>query len=83
VVFVFEVQASWTDLLRPLIYLQNPSLYTLPRGLKAVIDTYGQGGQQHWEIIMAACVVSTIPLLLLFAFAQRQIVQGLAAGNRR
>jgi multiple sugar transport system permease protein len=47
VVFVFETQASWTDLLKPLIYLQDPSLYTLPRGLKAVIDTFGKGGEQH------------------------------------
>ena len=83
VVFVFEVQASWTDLLKPLIYLQDPSLFTLPRGLKSIIDTYGKGGEQHWEIIMAASVVSTIPLLVLFAVAQKQIVQGIAAQTQR
>jgi multiple sugar transport system permease protein len=83
VVFVFETQASWTDLLKPLIYLQDPSLYTLPRGLKSVIDTFGKGGEQHWEIIMAASVVSTIPLLMLFAFAQKKIMEGIATQTRQ
>jgi len=83
VVFVFEIQASWTDLLKPLIYLQDPSLYTLPRGLKAVIDTFGNGGEQHWEIIMAASVVATVPLIVLFAFAQRHIMDGIATQAKR
>ena len=83
VVFVFEVQASWTDLLRPLVYLQDPSLYTLPRGLKAVIDTFGNGGEQHWEIVLAASVVATVPLILLFAVAQRQIMSGIATSAQQ
>jgi multiple sugar transport system permease protein len=79
VVFVFEIQASWTDLIRPLIYLQDPNLFTLPRGLKAVIDTFGNGGEQHWEIIMAASLIATVPLIVLFAFAQRHIMDGIAS----
>jgi len=83
VVFVFEIQASWTDLLKPLIYLQDPNLFTLPRGLKAVIDTFGNGGEQHWEIIMAASLIATAPLLILFAFAQRHIMDGIASQGRK
>jgi multiple sugar transport system permease protein len=83
VVLVFEIQASWTDLLRPLIYLQDPSLFTLPRGLKAVIDTFGNGGEQHWEIIMAASLIATLPLIVLFAFAQRHIMDGIASQGRK
>lgn len=85
VVFVFEIQASWTDLLRPLIYLQEPSLFTLPRGLKSIIDIFGNGGEQHWEIIMAASLASTIPLLLLLLFvvAQRHIMDGIASQGRK
>jgi multiple sugar transport system permease protein len=79
VVLVFEIQASWTDLLKPLIYLQDPNLFTLPRGLKSVIDTFGNGGEQHWEIIMAASVIATVPLIVLFAFAQRHIMDGIAS----
>jgi multiple sugar transport system permease protein len=83
VVLVFEIQASWTDLLKPLIYLQDPQLFTLPRGLKSVIDTFGNGGEQHWEIIMAASLIATIPLIVLFAFAQRHIMDGIAAQGGR
>jgi multiple sugar transport system permease protein len=79
VVLVFEIQASWTDLLKPLIYLQDPNLFTLPRGLKSVIDTFGNGGEQHWEIIMAASLIATVPLIVLFAIAQRHIMDGIAS----
>jgi multiple sugar transport system permease protein len=83
VVLVFEIQASWTDLLKPLIYLQDPNLFTLPRGLKSVIDTFGNGGEQHWEIIMAASLIATVPLIVLFAFAQRHIMNGIASQGGR
>jgi len=83
VVLVFEIQASWTDLLKPLIYLQDPNLFTLPRGLKAVIDTFGNGGEQHWEIIMAASLIATVPLIVLFAVAQRHIMDGIASQGGR
>ena len=78
---VFEVQAAWTDLMRGLIYLRDSSTYTIPRGLKALIDAFGFGGEWHWEIIVTASVITTVPLLILFAVAQRQIVQGLTAGG--
>ncbi len=79
---VFEVQAAWTDLMRGLIYLRDSSTYTIPRGLKALIDAFGFGGEWHWEIIVTASVITTVPLLVLFAMAQRQIVQGgLSAGG--
>ena len=78
---VFEVQAAWTDLMRGLIYLRDSSTYTIPRGLKALIDAFGFGGEWHWEILVTASVITTVPLLLLFAVAQRQIVQGLSAGG--
>lgn len=83
VVLVFEIQASWTDLLKPLIYLQDPKLFTLPRGLKSVIDTFGNGGEQHWEIIMAASLIATVPLIVLFAFAQKHIMDGIASQGGR
>jgi multiple sugar transport system permease protein len=83
IVFVFEIQASWNDLLRPLIYLQDSGLFTMPRGLKAIIDAFGHGGEQHWEIIMAASLIMTIPMIVIFAFAQRHIIDGIATQGRK
>ncbi|GAB2681929.1 carbohydrate ABC transporter permease [Thalassiella azotivora] len=82
IVFVFELRASWTDLIKPLIYLRDTELYTIPRGLKAVVDQFGQGGEMQWEIVMAASVVTTVPMVLLFLFAQRFFVEGIATTGR-
>ncbi|MFZ3555566.1 carbohydrate ABC transporter permease [Streptomyces sp. BH055] len=78
VTFVFEVQASWTDLVRPLIYLRDPQLYTVPRGLKAVLDQFGDGGEMRWEIVCAASVVVTVPMIIAFFVCQRHFTQGIA-----
>lgn len=83
ITFIFELRASWTDLVKPLVYLQNPSLYTLPRGLKAVLDQFGQGGELKWEIVLAASVVATVPMIVVFLLAQRHFVEGIATTGRK
>jgi multiple sugar transport system permease protein len=82
-VFVFELQASWKELMKPLIYLQNPKLYTIPRGLKAVVDQFGQAGEYRWEVVLAASIITVVPMIVMFAFAQRQFVQGISTTGRR
>ena len=77
VVFVFELRASWTDLIRPLIYLRDNELFTVPRGLKAVVDQFGKGGESQWEIILAASVITTVPMIIIFFAAQRQFLGGI------
>ncbi|SEF19546.1 multiple sugar transport system permease protein [Amycolatopsis pretoriensis] len=81
--FVFELKASWSDLLKPLIYLRDPALYTLPRGLKALSDQFGQAGEQRWEIVLAGSVLTTVPLLIVFFLAQRYFLAGITTDNRR
>ncbi|MFC7383595.1 carbohydrate ABC transporter permease [Sphaerisporangium rhizosphaerae] len=83
IAFVFELKASWFDLMRPLIYLQDPALFTLPRGLKAIVDQFYQGGDPKWEIVLAASVVTTLPLVVVFFLGQRYFVQGIATTGRR
>jgi multiple sugar transport system permease protein len=78
VTILFEAQAAWTDLMRPLIYLRDSSTFTIPRGLKALVDQYGFGGEWHWEIIVTASVITTIPMIILFFLGQRQFVEGVA-----
>jgi multiple sugar transport system permease protein len=82
IVFVFELRASWTDLVKPLIYLRDPALYTIPRGLKAVIDQFGKGGESQWEIVLAASVLTTVPMIVLFFLGQRHFVEGIATTGR-
>ena len=82
VVFIFELKASWTDLMRPLIYLQSASrdLWTLPLGLKSLVDRFNPtaGGQGEFQYVMAASVIITVPMILVFFLAQRYFVEGIA-----
>lgn len=75
---LFEVQASWTDLMRPLVYLQDSATFTVPRGLKALIDQFGPGGESQWEVVVTASVITTLPMLVLFVVGQRHFVRGAA-----
>jgi multiple sugar transport system permease protein len=75
---LFETQAAWTDLMRPLIYVQDSDKFTVPRGLKALLDQYGFGGEWHWEIVVTASVIATLPMILLFFVGQRHFVEGIA-----
>ncbi|HEX5729445.1 carbohydrate ABC transporter permease [Microbacterium sp.] len=81
VVLVFEVQAVWTDLMRALIYLRDSSTFTIPRGLKSMVDAFGFGGEWHWEIIVTASVIATIPMIIIFFVGQKQIIEGVATSG--
>jgi multiple sugar transport system permease protein len=85
VVFIFEMQAKWFDLLQPLIYLRDSALYTLPLGLKTIFDQFGLGGggEQQWQVIMAGTVLTVLPMIVLFAVFQRYFVSGIATQGRK
>lgn len=78
VTLLFEIQASWTDLMRSLIYLRDTATFTIPRGLKSLLDQFGFGGERHWEIIVTASVITTIPMIILFFVGQKQFIEGIA-----
>jgi multiple sugar transport system permease protein len=79
VTFLFEFKAKWNDLMTPLIYLHGYHQYTVPLGLYNLLGIYSPsaGGSGDYEWIMAAFVLSTVPLLLIFAFGQRYFVRGI------
>ena len=80
---LFEFQASWTDLMRPLIYLRDSDTFTVPRGLKAMLDQFGFGGEWHWELVVTASVITTLPMIIVFFLGQKQFIDGIATtGNK-
>jgi multiple sugar transport system permease protein len=81
VVFVFELKAAWTDLVKPLIFLRDTSLFTLPRGLKAVIDNPSIGGERHFELLAVGGVIVTVPMLIIFFLGQRYFLEGIATSG--
>jgi multiple sugar transport system permease protein len=78
---LFEFQAAWTDLMRPLIYLRDSEDFTVPRGLKALVDQFGFGGNFHWEILVTASVITTVPMIVLFFLGQKHFVEGIATSG--
>ncbi len=81
VVFIFEFKALWTNLMKPLIYLFNDQLFTMPRGIKTLLDRFGKGGEMQWEIVLAATVILTVPLVVIFFFGQRYFIEGISASG--
>jgi multiple sugar transport system permease protein len=80
VVFIFELKASWTDLMKPLIFIKDINLFTLPLGLKSLVDAFNPqtGGQGEFHLVMAASVLITLPMVIIFFLAQRYFIEGIA-----
>lgn len=72
-VSVFTFLNTWSDFMGPLIYLNKPEMYTVSMGLKSYIGEHVVA----WQLIMAASAVATIPIIILFFFAQKQFIEGI------
>ncbi len=68
--------ASWNDLLVPLVVLNSNQLWTLPLGTMQFQGQYGQ----DLALISAFVALSSIPTIIFYFFAEKQIVSGLTAG---
>jgi multiple sugar transport system permease protein len=72
-VFIFNFLYCWNDLFAPLLYLgANPDSYTVSLGL----SEFRTSRHVDYELMMAACVLFTLPVTLLFFLAQRAFVEG-------
>jgi multiple sugar transport system permease protein len=74
---LFMFLASWNDFLWPLIVLTDQHRYTLPVAVAAIGREHAADG----ELMMAAAVVTTLPVLLLFLTLQRHYMTGLLGGS--
>jgi ABC-type glycerol-3-phosphate transport system permease component len=75
-VAVFAMFQHYTDYLNPLIYLNSMDNWTLAVGLGSLNANESYGAS--WELVFAAGTIMTLPMLLLFVFAQRYFVRGIA-----
>ncbi|MGQ9632413.1 MAG: carbohydrate ABC transporter permease [bacterium] len=72
-VALFEFMNSWHAFLGPLIYLNDESKYTLALGLRQFQTDY----TTEWALLMAASVIITVPVIVLFFFTQKTFIQGI------
>jgi multiple sugar transport system permease protein len=73
-VAVFSFVYNWNDYLNPLIYLSDDSKRTLALGLTNFVSLYGS----QYELLMAAALIISIPIALMFLVGQRYFIQGIA-----
>jgi len=78
VVALFQFIYNWNDFLAPLLFLTRPEDFTLALGLQ-VYQSQNGGTQLH--LLMAASVLACLPILLLFFFAQKTFIQGIAVSG--
>ncbi|MBH0053905.1 MULTISPECIES: carbohydrate ABC transporter permease [unclassified Salinibacterium] len=74
---VFAFMSSWNAFLWPLVVLRSPELQTLPIALAGLQGQYTTA----WDVVMAGSIVSILPMLALYIFAQKYIIQGVASSG--
>lgn len=76
-VAIFTFQTTWNDFVAPLIYLHDRSLYTVTLGL----DFFRSSYDVNWAYLMAASLVTMLPVVLIFFLAQRYFIEGINLGG--
>ncbi len=70
---IFTFIGSWNDFLGPLVFIDSLTRYTLPVGIALFQTQYFS----EYGLTLAACVICTLPVIVLFLIFQRQIVRGI------
>ena len=74
---LISLVAKWNDYLWPLVITTTTEMRTLPVGITFLFDSEGNS---QWGIIMAATVFVVLPLVVVYLWAQRYIIEGLTSG---
>jgi multiple sugar transport system permease protein len=71
--FLFTFIGEWNDLFKPLVFTTRPELRTVQLALAEFQEEF----TNSWPLLMAAVVIASIPVLILFLIGQRQFIQGI------
>lgn len=74
---VFAFMSSWNSFLWPLVVLRRPELQTLPIAVAGLQGQY----TTEWSVVMAGSVISILPMLAVYIFAQKYVIQGVASSG--
>ncbi len=74
---LLSITAKWNEYIWPLLITTTEDMRTLPVGISRLLD---QEGNTEWGIVMAGTLFVTVPVMLIFLYAQRFVVDGIAAG---
>ena len=74
---IITIIATWGDFLGPLIYLNSPDKFTISIGLHFFNGSPEVGGEPMQHLLMAVCILSMLPVIIIFFLGQRFFVQGI------
>lgn len=77
-VTIFTFIWTWNDFLSQLIYLSNPSTFTVSLALRMFVDATGHSS---WGSLFAMSILSLIPLFALFIGFQKYLIEGITVGS--
>lgn len=73
--FLFTFVGEWNDLFKPLVFTTRPELRTVQLALAEFQEQF----TSDWSVLMAAVLIATLPIVILFVICQRQFIRGIAA----
>ncbi|MEJ2709123.1 MAG: carbohydrate ABC transporter permease [Anaerolineales bacterium] len=76
---VFTIMDVWNDFQGPLIYLNDPAKFTLSVALNYYRQSMFSGREPTTNLVMAAALLSIIPMLILYFFSQNELIGGIAS----
>lgn len=79
VTIFFAFITAWNEFMIALTFMSTESKYTIPIGLQQFVNQYNT----DWHYMAAGAVIVTIPVLILFLYAQKYLVSGLTAGGTK
>ncbi|AST94987.1 carbohydrate ABC transporter permease [Shouchella clausii] len=71
---IFSFIGIWNNFIQPLVFLSDTTLFTVPLLLATFKGLY----VTNWPLMMAGATISVVPVLIVYFFAQRQIIEGIA-----
>jgi multiple sugar transport system permease protein len=75
-VALYTFMIAWNEFLFAYLFLDSPSKFTLSRGIMQIADNINVSQQ----LLMAAAMIATVPVIVLFLIFERYLVRGLTAG---
>jgi arabinosaccharide transport system permease protein len=74
---ILQALSNWNNFIWPLIVLRTDTKLTLPIGLSSLLTPYGN----NYSILLSGCILSVLPILILFIAFQRFFISGLTVGG--
>ena len=73
--FLFTFIGEWNDLFKPLVFTTRPELRTVQLALSEFQEQF----TNDWSLLMAAVIIATIPVIILFLIGQKQFIKGISS----